>query len=124
MITSITTAMATTTTAADTSRELLGDMITLVSNDGFEFIIEKSWAMASKTLKSMFSESSDQFMESLENRVTFEKISGKILEKVCLYFHYKHRYEKEGPMETSIPDFVIEPELAFDLLMAAHFLDC
>ena len=115
--------MASTTTDM---RNELGEMITLVSNDGFEFILEKFWVMASKTLKSMFFGSNDQFVESLESRVTFEKISGKILEKVCLYFHYKHRYEKEASMmeTSSIPDFIIEPELAFDLLMAAHFLDC
>jgi hypothetical protein len=98
------------------------DMITLISSDGFEFTIDKSWVMVSTTLRSMLS-GPGQFTESLSNQVTFRAIPGKILEKICIYFHYKHCYGKEGNI-VPIPDFVIEPELALDLLMAAHFLDC
>uniref|UniRef100_A0A914R2W5 Elongin-C n=1 Tax=Parascaris equorum TaxID=6256 RepID=A0A914R2W5_PAREQ len=44
-----------------------------------------------------------------------------VLQKVCQYFAYKVRYTNSS---TEIPEFVITPEVALELLMAANFLDC
>ena len=44
-----------------------------------------------------------------------------ILDAVCKYLIYKVRYTN-SPVE--IPAFVIEPEIALELLMAANYLDC
>lgn len=42
------------------------------------------------------------------------------MEKVIQYFYYKLKYTNST---TEIPEFVIEPEIALELLMAANFLD-
>ncbi|EJW70828.1 transcription elongation factor B polypeptide 1 [Wuchereria bancrofti] len=44
-----------------------------------------------------------------------------VLQKVCQYFAYKVRYTNSA---TEIPEFIIAPEVALELLMAANFLDC
>lgn len=81
-----------------------------------------------------------QFTESLNNEITFRNIrcvikraryscnltrtrSSVILEKVCQYLHYRHKYSQPTQTERDIPEFVIEPELALELLMTANFLD-
>jgi hypothetical protein len=47
--------------------------------------------------------------------------SGMILEKVIKYLHFKVKYSNSMQ---DIPEFVIEPEIAMELLNAADFLDC
>lgn len=80
-------------------------MITLVSSDGQEFLVEKRAALVSGTIKSMLEGS---FMEGEQGRVEFREISGPILEKVIQYFHYKLKYTNSTQ---SIPEFPIEPEI-------------
>ncbi|EKX33873.1 hypothetical protein GUITHDRAFT_81023 [Guillardia theta CCMP2712] len=92
------------------------DYVTLISAEGFEFVIERRCALMSGTIKAMLSAT---FMESQENTVTFPEISTPILEKVVEYFYYKVRYAQSS----DIPEFKIEPENALELLMAANFLD-
>jgi hypothetical protein len=40
---------------------------------------------------------------------------------VVRYLHYKHQYSNSN---ARIPDFMIEPEVALELLIAAKYLDC
>mmetsp|Transcript_22082 Transcript_22082/g.72728 ORF Transcript_22082/g.72728 Transcript_22082/m.72728 type:complete len:101 (-) Transcript_22082:41-343(-) len=94
------------------------DYVTLISAEGFEFVIERRCALMSGTIKAMLSGPAT-FMESQENTVTFPEISTPILEKVVEYFYYKVRYAQSS----DIPEFKIEPENALELLMAANFLD-
>jgi len=94
------------------------DYVTLVSAEGFEFVIERRCALMSGTIKAMLT-GPGAYSESKENRITFEEISTPILEKVIEYFHYKVRYSHSSEM----PEFKIEPEIALELLMAANFLD-
>ena len=49
------------------------------------------------------------------------RFSSHVLQKVCHYFAYKVRYTNSA---TEIPEFLVAPELALELLMAANFLDC
>lgn len=61
-----------------------------------------------------------QFTES-KGEITFPDISAPILEKVAQYMYYKSQYTDST---SRFPDFVIEPEIAMELLMAANYLDC
>lgn len=61
-----------------------------------------------------------QFTESIQNEIFFREIRGVILEKVCQYLVYKNKYQNST---TEIPEFVIEPDIALELMMAADFLD-
>ncbi|KAL2913310.1 elongin C [Polyrhizophydium stewartii] len=98
----------------------VSETVKLVSADGFEFVIDRKCAMASGTIKNMLS-SPGQFTESLQNEIQFRDIKAVILERVCKYLYYKVRYTN---VVQEIPEFVIEPEVALELLMAADFLDC
>ena len=51
----------------------------------------------------------------------FPEIEGLILEKVIKYLHYKQQHSKATG---TIPEFVIEPEIALELLLAASYLQC
>eukprot|EP00732_Lithocolla_globosa_P008396 Lithocolla_globosa_v1_NODE_11901_length_473_cov_6.181818.p1 type:complete len:106 gc:universal NODE_11901_length_473_cov_6.181818:84-401(+) len=97
--------------------------IKLISSDGFEFIIDRKSAMVSGTIKNILT-GPGQFAEARNNEIVFRDISSPVLEKVCEYFCYKHKYEVPGsPPDGELPDFAIEPEIALELLMAAHFLE-
>jgi len=91
--------------------------IKLVSREGDLFIIDKKCALVSETIKSMLVGS---FIEGASGEITFREISSPILEKVIQYFYYKVQYTNASKQ---IPEFVIEPETALELLMAANFLN-
>lgn len=95
---------------------LESEYCTLISSDNFTFTITRAAACVSGTLKSLLS---SNFSESATGVVRLESIEGVLLEKVCeyLYYHLRWKDEKE------VPEFVIEPELALNLLVAADFLD-
>ena len=96
--------------------EMDGDFVTLVSAEGFEFVIERRCANVSGTIRAMLTGS---YAESKDNHVTFPEITTRVLEKVIEYFHYKVRYSHSSEM----PEFKVEPEIALELLMASNFLD-
>lgn len=93
-----------------------GDYVTLVSSEGFDFVIERRCANVSGTIRAMLTGS---YSECRDNHVTFPEISTRVLEKVIEYFHYKVRYSHSSEM----PEFKVEPEIALELLMASNFLD-
>jgi transcription elongation factor B subunit 1 len=81
--------------------------------------MEKSVAIAgSETMKAMLE---GGFSESENNVVRFPEIQGPILEKVVEYLYYKDKYRKSTGQ---IPEFVIEPEIALELLVASNYLNC
>ncbi|KAL2849561.1 BTB/POZ protein [Aspergillus pseudoustus] len=94
------------------------EYVTLVSGDGFEFIIPRSAACVSGTIRRMLDPSS-KFSEALSGRCVFENLSGVVLEKVCEYFCYNDKNKNQ----TNVPDMDIPPELCLELLMAADYLD-
>lgn len=73
---------------------------------------------SSTTIRTMLE---GQFREAQENEINFPDISGYILERVVRYLHYKAQYSNAS---MRIPDFIIEPEVALELLIAAKYLDC
>jgi hypothetical protein len=93
--------------------------VKLVSAEGHEFFLERKIAIASSnTIRTMLE---GQFRESKENVIRFPDISGYILERVVRYLHYKAQHSHST---TRIPEFVIEPEVALELMIAAKYLDC
>lgn len=98
------------------------EYVKLISSDQFVFIIEKKIAMQAGTIKTMLS-GTGQFTEALNNEIVFRNISSTILEKVCQYLYYRHKYSAPTTSERDVPEFPIEPEYALELLMTANFLD-
>ncbi|KAF2842143.1 putative transcriptional elongation regulator Elc1/Elongin C [Patellaria atrata CBS 101060] len=96
----------------------LTEYVTLVSNDGFEFKVQRSSAILSGAIKRML-DPNNGFTEARTNRCVFENLNGVVLEKVCEYFYYneKHKDAKD------VPDMEIPPELCLELLMAADYLN-
>ncbi|KAG7345937.1 Skp1 family, tetramerization domain containing protein [Nitzschia inconspicua] len=92
--------------------------VKLISAEGHEFFLDKTIAMISGTIKTMLEGS---FREAQDNIIRFPDIAGYILERVVKYLHYKEKYSNAA---TRIPEFIIEPEYALELLIAAKYLDC
>ncbi|OLL25376.1 Elongin-C [Neolecta irregularis DAH-3] len=91
--------------------------VRLVSSDNHTFIIERSAAMVSGTLKGMLA--SGNFVEGDQNVATLNNIRAELLEKVCDYLYYHVKYKEH----VERPDFDIPPHMALELLVAADFLD-
>jgi Skp1 family, tetramerisation domain len=98
--------------------------VRLVSSEGHDFFVEKNIVInGSKTIRTMLDKDSGDhvFREAVENTIRFPDISAYILERVLRYLHYKAQYSRST---SRIPEFVIEPESALELLLAAKYLDC
>ncbi|KFY75007.1 hypothetical protein V499_05026 [Pseudogymnoascus sp. VKM F-103] len=103
---------------ADSSEKQLSRWVTLVSYDGFEFVVLREAACISGAIRRMLDPKSG-FEESVKNRCVFEEISGIVLEKVAEYFYYNYvNRDRDGVKDMHIP-----PELCLELLMAADYLD-
>ncbi|KAJ5256882.1 Elongin-C [Penicillium angulare] len=98
--------------------QIESEYVTLVSRDGFEFIIPRSAACVSGTIRAMLDPAS-RFSEALTGRCVLEELSGVILEKVCEYFIYNEKHKDQS----NVADMDIPPELCLELLMAADYLD-
>ncbi|KAI9774284.1 MAG: Transcription elongation factor B (SIII), polypeptide 1 (15kDa, elongin C) [Geoglossum simile] len=94
------------------------EYVTLVSSDGYQFVVKRSAACVSGALKRMLDPKSN-FSEAIENKATLENLNGVVLEKVCEYFYF---YEKYKDSRDS-PDMDIPPEMCLELLMAADYLN-
>jgi hypothetical protein len=93
--------------------------VKLVSAEGHEFFLDRDIAIgSSSTIKTMLE---GQFREAQDNIIHFPDIAGYILERVVRYLHYKAQYSN---VNERIPEFIIEPEYALELLIAAKYLDC
>ncbi|KAI1471266.1 POZ domain-containing protein [Daldinia caldariorum] len=91
--------------------------VTLVSSDGFEFVVLREATLISRAIKGMLDPKS-QFSESRTGRCVFEEINGIVLEKVVEYCHYWYKNRERE----DVPDMEIPVELCLELLMAADFL--
>merc|ERR1711887_33142 len=105
---------------ADEDEEKPPAVVKLISSEGHEFVIEREAAMVSGTIKNMLS-SPVMFVES-SGEIRFPEISSVVLEKVCQYFHHKLKFTNNNST-AGLPDFLVEPEIALNLLMAANYLD-
>ncbi|KID91582.1 BTB/POZ fold protein [Metarhizium guizhouense ARSEF 977] len=103
--------------------------VTLVSGDGFEFVVLREAAMVSPIIKGMLdvrnmsssiqlTPGAGQFAEAKDARCVFQEMSGMVLDKVVEYFHYWYRYRNSD----DVPDMDIPVELCLELLAAADYL--
>ncbi|KAI4322107.1 hypothetical protein L6164_021827 [Bauhinia variegata] len=92
------------------------DTVKLISAEGFEFVVDKEAAMVSQTIHNMLT-SPGSFAETQHGEVTFPEISTTILEKICQYFYWHLQFASGKETE-----FIIEPELTLELMMAANYL--
>ncbi|KAK3387559.1 BTB/POZ protein [Podospora didyma] len=75
--------------------------ITLISGDGYEFVVLREAAMISPTITGMLR---NQFAEAKTGRCLFPEINGVILGKVVEYFNYYHKNrDKEDVLDMEIP---------------------
>ncbi|KAI0452910.1 Skp1 family protein [Xylaria acuta] len=95
----------------------LSKYVTLVSSDGFEFVVLREAVLVSSVIKGMLDPKS-QFAESRTGRCVFEEITGLVLEKAVEYCQYWYKYKESE----NVPDMDIPVELCLELLQAADFL--
>ncbi|KAI4096932.1 MAG: hypothetical protein LQ344_000735 [Seirophora lacunosa] len=120
----------------------LSEYITMISNDGFEFIIKRDAANVAGTIRKMLDPTSTA--SYLSPSLSFAQISkrpfiyslhlctlpvsadmdnnnnsGVVIEKLCeyLYYNLKHKDAKD------VPDMEIPPSLCLELLVAADYFD-
>ncbi|KAG6334526.1 hypothetical protein ID866_4560 [Astraeus odoratus] len=100
------------------------DWVKLVSSDGYSFLVKRSVAMISGTLRTMLSTDST-FREARASTCPISE-RAVLVEKVCEYMTFKAQYENAGPKE-EIPlhEFTerLPPEVALELLLAADYLE-
>ncbi|EFP85101.1 hypothetical protein PGT21_003862 [Puccinia graminis f. sp. tritici] len=101
--------------------------VTIVSEEGFRFIIPKQAAVLSNTLKDMLSE--DIGMLESESGVVNLMHSAPVVEKLCHYLLFRHHHittpdgQSAGKGSAHNFDDQIPIELALQLLECADFLD-
>ncbi|KAK3320791.1 Skp1 family protein [Cercophora scortea] len=82
--------------------------VTLVSNDGFEFVLLREATVVSPTIKAMLR----------DDRQWREATTGRFLEKVAEYFQYWYKNRDK----LDVPDMDIPVEICLELLVAADYL--
>ncbi|KAF9220355.1 hypothetical protein BS17DRAFT_714970 [Gyrodon lividus] len=90
--------------------------VKLVSSDGYSFLVKRSVAMMSGTLKNMLSADSN-FLEALANTCSISE-RAPVVEKVCEFMSFRAYYEGLGAKEeVPINEFTerIPPEVALEL---------
>lgn len=93
------------------------DALTLKSNDGYEFVIDKQTAMISLTIRNMLYGGAN--FEEADTKVICLPIRATILERIIQYWHYRSQYSDHLDQ---LPKFEIDPKIAIDLLNAAEYL--
>lgn len=91
------------------------EFVTLVSSDGYSFVLQKKIASISSVIKNIFS------FEEKTGEIQLD-IYGDVLECIIEYLHYNYKYSKCEEIE-SIPEFDVPVHLVLELLVKADFLD-
>ncbi|RMY37073.1 hypothetical protein D0866_03502 [Hortaea werneckii] len=97
------------------------DYVTLISNDGFSFVVQRSAATISPMVRKMLDPQSMCSTHEMRvlNQQHFVRKSGIVLEKVCEYFYYNERNKDARDVQ----DMDFPTELCLEILMAADYLD-
>jgi transcription elongation factor B subunit 1 len=93
------------------------DELTLISNDGYHFVVERRTAMISQTLRNMLYGAGN--FEEVQTKVIRLPIRAIILERIIEYWHYRSQYSDHIEQ---LPRFEIDPKMALELLQAADWL--
>ncbi|KAK4057473.1 elongin C [Microbotryomycetes sp. JL221] len=97
--------------------------VTLVSGDGFRFVLPRSAALGSVLVSDALTGGSGGFAEAQEGVIHLEEQRAEVVEKVAEYLMYKEHYSQS---KDDIPDFKdrVRPEIALELLMASDYMQC
>ena len=102
--------------------------VKLTAADGSVFILEKSAAEQSGTLRQLLEGQSELLKLSADNfggEVRLPELSARILEQVVQYLHYKLQTASAAAgRRVPPPKFDVHPDIARELLHAADVLDC
>lgn len=93
------------------------EYVTLVSAEGYEFVVQRASTEVSPVIKRMLDPRS-QFAEAQSGVCNFPEISTAVLEKVVEYFQYWYSNRNKE----DVPDLEIPTEQCLELLMAADYL--
>ena len=91
--------------------------VTLVSNDGYEYVVDLSTVMISQRIRNMIY-GGGNFEEAETKRIRLP-VGAVILERIIEYWHYRSQYSDHIDQ---LPKFEIDPKMAIDMLEAADFL--
>ncbi|KAK2607913.1 hypothetical protein N8I77_006555 [Diaporthe amygdali] len=91
--------------------------ITLVSAEGFEYVLPREACQASQMLRTSV-DPDKHFKENRETVVNLPEMSAVVLEKVVEYLLYWYRYQDKE----DVPDMEIPVEMCLELLEAADYL--
>jgi len=94
------------------------DAITLISNDGYKFVVEKRTAMISQTIRNIIF-GGGNYEEQNSKTIRLPHIRSAILEKIIEYWHYRTQYSDHIDQ---LPKIQIDPKMAIELLNAADLL--
>lgn len=94
------------------------EKVTLISQDGQAFVIDKETVKLSKVLE-MFLDPELGWKESQTNTIHLKGINSRILDRVCTYLQYKKHFEGSN----YCPPFDIAAEESLDLLLVADYLE-
>ena len=94
------------------------DFITIFSNDGYQFIVDKKTAMISQTIRNMLY-GGGNFEEATSKTIRLNNVRAPILERIIEYWHYRSQYSDHVDL---LPKFEIDPQIAIELLNCAEFL--
>ena len=94
------------------------DYITLFSNDGYKFIVDKKTAMISQTIRNMLY-GGGNYEEATSKTLRLNNIRAPILERIIEYWHYRSQYSDHVDQ---LPKFEIDPAMAIELLNCSEYL--
>ncbi|PWZ01029.1 POZ domain-containing protein [Testicularia cyperi] len=91
------------------------EKVTLISEDGYRFIVDSKVAQESPTIKTMLSMGEGGGFAEAESNTARLQIRGEVLEKVIEFLYFKAKYGTAS--EAEIPDFKqrIPPEISLEL---------
>jgi transcription elongation factor B subunit 1 len=93
------------------------DELTLMSNDGYQFVIERRTAMISQKIRNMLYGAGN--FEEVQTKTFRLPIRAVILERIIEYWHYRSQYSDHIDQ---LPRFNIDPAMALELLQSADYL--
>ena len=94
------------------------DYITIFSNDGYKFIVDKKTAMISQTIRNMLY-GGGNFEEATSKTIRLNNVRAPILERIIEYWHYRTQYSDHVDQ---LPKFDIDPSMAIELLNCSEYL--
>ncbi|KAF8904956.1 BTB/POZ protein [Mucidula mucida] len=105
------------------SADSANDWVRIISSDGFAFVVKRSIANISGTIRNSLDMESGFAEASAKTYTATDRglIVQKLIEYMCFKAHYQHSKKEEVPIHEFIER--IPPEIVLELLLAADYLD-